>query len=94
MSNTCVDKHLPFSIIVKSRDLRVFFNWKTYMNSLFSYLRNVRAEMAHVVWPTPRKAIMDVIAVVLISAITALIIAGLDYAFTSAVNYIVSHQQG
>jgi preprotein translocase SecE subunit len=60
------------------------------MNALTSYLRNVRSEMAHVVWPTPRKAIMDVIAVVVISAVTALIIAGLDYVFTGLVNYVVS----
>lgn len=46
--------------------------------------------MSHVVWPTPRKAVMDVIAVVLISAVTALLIAGLDYIFTGAVNYIIS----
>ena len=46
--------------------------------------------MAHVVWPTPHKAIMDVIAVVVISAIVALLIAGLDYVFTSLVNYVVS----
>jgi preprotein translocase SecE subunit len=63
------------------------------MNSLFSYFRNVRTELSHVVWPTPRKAIMDVIAVVLISAIVALLIAGLDYVFTGAVNYVLSHQQ-
>jgi preprotein translocase SecE subunit len=62
------------------------------MNAITTYFRNVRAEMMHVVWPTPRKAIMDVIAVVLISTATALIIAGLDYAFTGAVNYIVTHQ--
>ena len=60
------------------------------MNALTTYLQNVRNEMAHVVWPTPRKAIMDVIAVVAISAVTALIIAGLDYVFTGLVNYVVS----
>ena len=60
------------------------------MNALTSYLQNVRTEMAHVVWPTPRKAIMDVIAVVLISAIVALLITALDYGFTSLVNYVVS----
>ena len=61
------------------------------MKALTSYLQNVRNELAHVVWPTPRKAITDVIAVVLISAVTALLIAGLDYMFTSIVNYVVSH---
>jgi preprotein translocase SecE subunit len=60
------------------------------MNALISYFQHVRSEMAHVVWPTPRKAIMDVIAVVLISTVTALLIAGLDYVFTGAVNYIVN----
>ena len=60
------------------------------MHALTSYLRNVRSEMAHVVWPTPRKAIMDVIAVVAISAIVALLITGLDYVFTGLVNYVVS----
>jgi preprotein translocase SecE subunit len=60
------------------------------MKALTSYLQNVRNELAHVVWPTPRRAITDVIAIVIISAIVALLIAGLDYAFTSAVNYVVS----
>ena len=60
------------------------------MKALTSYLQNVRNEMAHVVWPTPRRAITDVIAIVIISTIVALLIAGLDYVFTSAVNYVVS----
>jgi preprotein translocase SecE subunit len=61
------------------------------MNAITSYFQNVRAEMAHVVWPSPRKAITDVIAVVIISAIVALIIAGLDYVFTGLVNYVISN---
>ena len=61
------------------------------MNALTSYLQNVRNELAHVVWPTPRKAIMDVIAVVLISTIVALLISGLDYVFTGLVNYVLAH---
>jgi preprotein translocase SecE subunit len=61
------------------------------MKALTSYLQNVRAELQHVVWPTPRRAITDVIAIVIISVIVALIITGLDYVFTGAVNYIVSN---
>ena len=60
------------------------------MKALTTYLQNVRSELAHVVWPTPRKAVTDVIAVVVISIVVALIIAGLDYGFTSLVNYVVS----
>ena len=60
------------------------------MKALTTYLQNVRSELAHVVWPTPRRAITDVIAIVVISAVVALLIAGLDYVFTSLVNYVVS----
>ena len=60
------------------------------MKALTSYLQNVRNELSHVVWPTPRRAITDVIAIVVISTIVALLIAGLDYVFTYGVNYVVS----
>jgi preprotein translocase subunit SecE len=61
------------------------------MKALASYIRGVRAEFAHIVWPSNRRAITDIIAIVVISVVTGLLIAGLDYGFTSAVNYIVSH---
>lgn len=60
------------------------------MNALVTYFRGVRSEFSHIVWPTPRRAITDMLAIILISAVTALLIAGLDYAFTGAVNYIVN----
>lgn len=61
------------------------------MKALISYLEGVRAEFAHIVWPSQRRAVTDVILIVIISAVTALLIAGLDYAFTGAVNYVVSN---
>jgi preprotein translocase SecE subunit len=60
------------------------------MNSLTSYLRNVRMELTHVVWPTPRQAAILTALVIVISAIVAVLIAGLDAGFTSVVNYVVS----
>jgi preprotein translocase SecE subunit len=60
------------------------------MNKFFTYLKNVRAEMTHVVWPNPRVAIGHVVLIVLISAFTALLVAGLDYAFTKAVSYFLT----
>jgi preprotein translocase SecE subunit len=60
------------------------------MNNFFSYLKNVRAEMTHVVWPNTRVAIGHVVLIVLISAFTALFVAGLDYAFTKAVAYFIA----
>ncbi|HEX8591343.1 MAG TPA: preprotein translocase subunit SecE [Candidatus Paceibacterota bacterium] len=59
------------------------------MNSLTTYLRNVRAELGHVVWPKRSTAIQHVILIVLISAITALFIAGLDYVFTRGLSSVL-----
>lgn len=59
------------------------------MNSFFNYLKNVRAEMVHVVWPDPKQAVWHTILIVLISAVLALAIAGLDYVFTGVVSKLV-----
>lgn len=62
------------------------------MTSLATYLRNVRAELDHVVWPRPRTALMHVALIVLITIIAALIISGFDYLFSHAVErYLQSH---
>jgi preprotein translocase SecE subunit len=60
------------------------------MNSFFTYLRNVRAELDHVVWPKPQTAITQVALIVLISIFTALLVTGLDYVFTHAVGYLIN----
>jgi preprotein translocase SecE subunit len=59
------------------------------MKALVTYLRNVRAEMAHVVWPDRKQAILHTVLIILISALIAVVIAGLDYVFTSIVTTIV-----
>ncbi len=59
------------------------------MKSFFTYLKNVRAEMAHVVWPDRNQAILHTILIIVISAVLALLIAGLDYVFTGVVSRIV-----
>jgi preprotein translocase SecE subunit len=59
------------------------------MNALVTYLRNVRGELAHVAWPTPRTAIGHTLVVVLIAVIVALLVGGLDYLFTTAVSSVV-----
>ena len=55
------------------------------MKSLATYLKNVRGEMAHVVWPDRNQAIRHTILIVIISALVALFITGLDYVFTGVV---------
>jgi len=73
------------------KGLRAFFirTATRDMNSFFNYLKNVRAEMVHVVWPDPKQAVWHTILIVLISAVLALAIAGLDYVFTGVVSKLV-----
>jgi preprotein translocase SecE subunit len=59
------------------------------MNALTSYLRHVREEFAHITWPTPREAIAHTLMIILVSAIVAVMVGLLDYAFTSAVSSVV-----
>jgi len=60
------------------------------MSALISYLKNVQGELKHVVWPNRKQAIIHTILIIVISALVALYISGLDYIFTSVVNRLVS----
>jgi preprotein translocase subunit SecE len=60
------------------------------MKSLLTYLKNVRGELKHVVWPTRNQGVILTIVIILISAFVALYISGLDYIFTGVVNRLVS----
>ena len=59
------------------------------MNALITYLKHVREEFAHIVWPTRHKAISHTLVVVFIAIMIALIVGLLDYVFGSAVNRII-----
>lgn len=59
------------------------------MNALTSYLKHVRDEFAHIVWPTPRTALAHTLVVILIAAVIAVIVGASDYGFSSAVSHIV-----
>jgi preprotein translocase SecE subunit len=56
------------------------------MNALATYIRNVRAEMKHVVWPDWRQAVWHTILIVVISIVVALFITALDYGFQQGVS--------
>lgn len=60
------------------------------MKNLANYLKNVRAELGHVVWPSRKTALSHTLLVVVLSAFTALLIAVLDYLFTSVVSGFVT----
>ncbi len=60
------------------------------MRSFVTYLKNVSAEMKHVVFPSRTQGILHTILIVLISAFVAVYVGGLDYVFTGVVNRILS----
>jgi preprotein translocase SecE subunit len=60
------------------------------MHSLITYLKNVRGELAHVVWPNRRQAVIHTVLIILISTLVALVITGFDFGFTSGVNQLVN----
>jgi preprotein translocase SecE subunit len=60
------------------------------MRNFISYLKNVRQELTHVVWPSNKQAIVHVVMIVLISACTAVFIALLDFGLTQGVNYLIT----
>jgi preprotein translocase SecE subunit len=59
------------------------------MTSPFTYLKHVREEFSHVVWPTSRTAIGHTLVVVFIAAAIALFVSLLDHVFGSALNFII-----
>lgn len=57
------------------------------MTSPFSYLKHVREEFTHIVWPTTQKAIGHTLVVIFIAAAIALLVGLLDYVFGLGVSH-------
>ncbi len=73
-------------LLYKARGAFLF----TDMKSLFTYLRNVRGELAHVVWPDRKQAVVHTLLIILVSALVAVYLSGLDYVFTGVVDRIIT----
>ncbi|MBI2268694.1 MAG: preprotein translocase subunit SecE [Candidatus Blackburnbacteria bacterium] len=56
---------------------------------LVSFLKEVRAELSKVVWPTKQHTIQATILVVVISIFVGVYVGGLDLIFTSLMNTIL-----
>ena len=59
------------------------------MSRFGNYIRDTRAEMKHVSWPTQTQTIVYTILVILISAVVALFLGAFDYAFTTLLDAIL-----
>ena len=60
------------------------------MHNLITYLKNVRTELSHVVWPSWQSGVAHTFIIVGISALVAVFIGVLDFGFTSIVARIVN----
>lgn len=52
------------------------------MNAFINYLKESKAEMSHVVWPTRRQAVAFTAVTIIISIATAAFLGFFDYVFS------------
>ncbi|KKW21662.1 MAG: preprotein translocase subunit SecE [Candidatus Taylorbacteria bacterium RIFCSPHIGHO2_02_49_25] len=56
---------------------------------IVDYLKETRAELKHVAWPSRKQAIAYTIVVIAISLLTAAYLGAFDYVFTSLLKLII-----
>ena len=59
------------------------------MAALITYLKHVREEFAHIVWPTSRTAVAHTLIVIFIAIVLAILVGLFDYLFSGVVNRII-----
>ena len=52
------------------------------MNTFINYLKETRAEMVHVSWPTRKQAIVFTAIVIIVSVLTSVFLGFFDYVFS------------
>jgi preprotein translocase subunit SecE len=57
--------------------------------SLLSYIKETRAEIKHVSWPTKKQAINFTILVVVVSIVTSLVLGFFDFAFSTGLEKLI-----
>lgn len=59
------------------------------MAKLIEYIKETRAELKHVSWPTRKQAIVFTVVVIVISLITAAYLGAFDYIFTTLLKLVI-----
>jgi len=59
------------------------------MSRFIDYLKDTKEEIGHVSWPTQRQALVYTALVIGISAVVAIFLAGVDYAFSIGLKWFV-----
>lgn len=76
---------------VKARGAFLFNQRTTLsaMHALATYLRHVREEFTHIVWPTTRTAVAHTLVVVLIALAMTVIVGISDYGFSTVLSRVI-----
>lgn len=61
------------------------------MTALITYLKHVREEFAHIVWPSSRTATAHTLVVIFIAIAIALLVGLLDFVFSSIVSRVAGY---
>ena len=56
---------------------------------IIQYIRDVRAEMKHVSWPTKKQVTMFTVLVIVLSVLVAYFLGAFDYVFTRALEMFI-----
>lgn len=56
---------------------------------LIQYIKDTRAEMKHVSWPTQKQTMIFTVLVIIISIAIAFYLGAFDYLFTGVLNYVI-----
>lgn len=83
------DLHLLFLIRALFVSLALIHILVRSMNAIIQYLKDVRAEMAHVSWPTGRQTTVLTTLVIVVSILTALYLGFFDALFTRLLERII-----
>ena len=59
------------------------------MNTIINYLKTVRSELTHVVWPTKKATINHTILVIVISTVVAVVLFELDGLFARLLDIFI-----
>lgn len=62
------------------------------MGKFIQYLKDSRAELVHVSWPTQRQAATYTVVVVIVSVIVSLFLGLADFIFTSSLQWLINTQ--
>ncbi len=60
------------------------------MSRFIDYLKDTKAEVKHVSWPTQRQAMVFTVLVIIFSVVVAILLGFADFIFTEGLNWFIS----